>query len=243
MQHRCAHVGQRTKLTIAHVGDSCRILDNARIRSEQPRDVRPVLVQVRADRAGSETARDIGAAPLKRVDGADHVRSIETGDHSPLQREQRRSHCPACHCHIQLSILVKTYAPRRIDKCKAKILGHYFGSQIFTSAGRVIFLRICEKQLLQMLELILKREAYLQAGEDVLKTRLDPGQLVFERIAGGRLFITIQQKIRHFAVFGKALSGRRDHNKSSFRIIAHDFLDLAKLGGVRNGCAPEFGDD
>ena len=79
--------------------------------------------------------------------------------------------------------------------------------------------------------------------EDVLETRLDARKILCKGLAGRRFHIGVQKKIRHFAVLGIALSGRRYNDKPSLGIIGYDLFDLTKLGGVRNRRAPEFGND
>ena len=62
MQHRRAHVGQLAQLGEADRLDDARIRHEARIRDREAGDVRPVLVERRADAARDDRAGDVGAA-------------------------------------------------------------------------------------------------------------------------------------------------------------------------------------
>ena len=61
VKHGCAHVGELAELAIGEFVDRARVIDDAWIRHQETRDVRPVLVNVGGDAAGDDGARHVAA--------------------------------------------------------------------------------------------------------------------------------------------------------------------------------------
>ena len=223
--------------------DSFGILDNGGIGRVQTGYIRPVLVQIRIDRAGGQASGDIRSAPLEGVDPAVHIGAVKPGDHSPVQGQQGRTHGPSGHGIVELSVFIKTYTPGGIDKGEAQIPGEDLCSQIFPSAGRVIPVRRCLQRFLQNMEFLVEGKDHIQSLNDFPVSHLDLFQLLFKRFAGICLLVAVQKQIRHFDIFGETLSRCGDDYESPLRVVADDGADFAQLGGIRDGCAPELCDN
>ena len=168
------------------------------------------------------------------MDHAAHVRSVETGDHSAVQRQERSAHGARCHRTVQVPVLVKTDAPCRIYEGKAEIFGNYFGSQIFAAAGGVVPHRLSPERLLKDLEFLVEGETDPKAVYDLAKTHFDLPQLIGKRLAGFRLLVQVEEKVRHFNIVAESLTGRGNDDKPPCRIAPYNVADLADLGGVRD---------
>ena len=234
MEYRGAHVRERPKLPVTHVRDGFGVLDNAGVCRVKSGDVGPVLVEISADRAGRKASCDIRAAALEGMDHAAHVRSVETGDHSAVQRQERSAHGARCHRTVQVPVLVKTDAPCRIYEGKAEIFGNYFGSQIFAAARGVVPHRLSPERLLEDLEFLVEGKTDPKAVYDLAKTHFNLPQLSGKRLAGFRLLIQVEEKVCHFNIIAESFPRRRNDDKPSGRIAPNNVADLADLAGVRD---------
>ena len=160
-----------------------------------------------------------------------------------LKRHERSAHSPGGHRGVQPSILFKAYAPGRIYKGKSEIFRHDSRCKILSPAGSIIPVRFFLKLPLQCFQFPVQRICEIQTVYDLPEPGPDLFQLPGEGSACCRLLIAVQKKIRHLPVFREPLSRRRHNDEPPFRTIQDDVPDPPELGGIRNRCAPEFGDD
>ncbi len=161
MQDLRPDAGQLPQLLKAQRRDRLRLRDDARVGGEDAGDVRPVFVDVRAERCGGQRARHVRTAAWERMDPPIGQRAVKARrDDLPSvgQRGQPRIGFLLPH----LSVIVEAEPLRRVHERVTEQLRHQPRGQIFSARGEKVFLRAAVQPGIDLLQLPFER--YVQAA-------------------------------------------------------------------------------
>ena len=240
VQDARAGLGQQAHLTIADAGDGPRVRHDGGIRAHQPRHVRPVLIDVRADARRRQRAGHVRAVAGQGVDLPLTVRAIEAGDDQP-GHAAHPGEAAQRGGNIQRAGFVKAHEPCGVHHRHAAPAGKEPGTEGLAPAQGVGFGDF--KRRFDLPRDLARRKTDAQfpgdpgvAGRDCVDQRRGiPAR-------GPRLPAAIQQCGDLFpALLGRPRCGQ--HDAAPFGRGAHNLQDLPEPPGGGGGAAAEFGRD
>ena len=170
MQYLRPDAGQLPQLFKAQRRDRLRLRDEVRVGGEDAGDVRPVFVDVRAERRGGQRACHIRAAAWERMDAAIRQCAVEARrDDLPSVGQRGQQGIGLLLAH--LPVIVKAQPFRRVHKREAEQLRHQPRGQIFPARGEKVFLRAAVQPGIDLLQLPFERHVQAAAvanGEEPL---------------------------------------------------------------------------
>ncbi len=230
MQHRCAHIGELSELTVGYGLDPGRVFDDSGICDHKTRDVRPVFIDV-----GVAGARDDGSGYIRSSAGKGlylsvMTASIKTGDHGIFFLFEALSHLPHGPAVIQIPVLFKEDQFDRIQEGISKIGRHDPAVQVLAPGRGEIRIGSFFHSFFYFIELLVKGKILqLQAVDDLLVAAFNLGQNLRKILFVLREGFHLVEKVSHLDVPGITFARGRDYDISSGFIIKDDLADFFKL--------------
>ena len=116
MQYGGAHIGKLPQFAVRDLGDGTGVGDDAGIRHQKPRNIRPVFIQIGTHSTGYDSAGNIAAAAGKCLDAATRHHAVKAGDHAALMASQKGGKTQLCPVFIKIAVGVKQDAAGWVDK-------------------------------------------------------------------------------------------------------------------------------
>ena len=235
-----AHIGEFAELLIGNGLNDGRIFDNVRVRAEEARDIRPVLIEICVNGARNHGTRDIRAAAAKGRNAAVLLSAVEARNHRAVIAGKLCRDLTLRFLRIKAAVVVEEYHIRRIHKGEAEVSRHHMTVQIFAATRRIFSAAMCAEILFQFgkfrAEIQIQRESVdnlLIAPFDFLQ-RLLKERLIF------RAVVELIEEIGDLCVAAVALAGRARHDITPRRIAPDNLTDLLKLLRTREGTTAKF---
>ena len=234
------HIGELAEFLVGDGLNDGRVFDNVRIRAEEARDIRPVLIEICVDGARNDRARDIRAAAAKGRNAAVLLSAVEARNHRAVIAGKLCRDLTLRFLRVKAAVVVEKYHIRRIHKGEAEVSRHHMTVQIFAATRRIFSAAMCAEILFQFgkfrAEIQIQRESVdnlLIAPFDFLQ-RLLKERLIF------RAVVELIEEIGDLCVAAVALAGRARHDITPRRIAPDNLTDLLKLLRTGEGTTAKF---